>query len=90
MCVCLVTQSCLALCDPMDCSSPESSVCGTSQARILKWVAIFSFRGSSNPGIKWGHKRIRHDLATKQQTRKQCVFSNTKGYSLARKHKNGV
>ena len=33
-------QSCLTLCDPMDCSQPGSSVHGISQARILEWVAI--------------------------------------------------
>ena len=33
-------QSCLTLCDPMDCSLPSSSVHGVSQARILEWVAI--------------------------------------------------
>ena len=33
-------QSCLILCDPMDCSPPGSSICGISQARILEWVAI--------------------------------------------------
>ena len=27
-------------CDPMDCSPPDSSVHGISQARILEWVAI--------------------------------------------------
>ena len=32
-------QSCLTLCDPMDCSSPGSSVHGILQARILKCVA---------------------------------------------------
>ena len=32
-------QSCLTLCNPMDCSSPASSVHGISQARILEWVA---------------------------------------------------
>ena len=36
----LVPQSCLTLCDPMDCSPPGSSVHGILQARILKWVAI--------------------------------------------------
>ena len=44
--VCLVTQSYLSLCNPMDCSPPGSSVCGISQARILQWVAMPSFRGS--------------------------------------------
>ena len=35
-----VTQSCLTLCDPVDCSPPGSSVHGILQARILEWVAI--------------------------------------------------
>ena len=42
----LVAQSCPALCDPMDCSPPGSSVHGTLQARILEWVAMPSSRGS--------------------------------------------
>ena len=33
----------------MDCSPPGSSVRGTSQARILQWVAISFSRGSSRP-----------------------------------------
>ena len=33
-------QSCPTLCDPMDCSSPGSSVYGILQARILEWAAI--------------------------------------------------
>ena len=33
----------------MDCSPPGPSVHGIFQARILKWVAIFSSRGSSRP-----------------------------------------
>ena len=35
-----------------DCNPPGSSVHGIFQARILKWVAFSSSRGSSNPGIK--------------------------------------
>ena len=38
----LVTQSCLTLCDPTDCSPLGSSVHGILQARILEWVAISS------------------------------------------------
>ena len=34
----LVTQSCLILCNPKDCSLPGSSVRGIFQARILEWV----------------------------------------------------
>ena len=33
----LITQSCLTFCDPMDCSSPGSSVNRIIQARILEW-----------------------------------------------------
>ena len=42
-----VTQSCLTLCDPMDCSLPGSSVHGIFQARVLDWVAISFSRLSS-------------------------------------------
>ena len=42
-------QSCPALCDPMDCSPPASSVHRILQARILEWVAMPSSRGSSQP-----------------------------------------
>ena len=35
-----VTQLCLILCDPMDCSPPGSFVHGILQARILEWVAV--------------------------------------------------
>ena len=36
----LVAKSRPALCDPVDCSPPGSSVHGIFQARILEWVAI--------------------------------------------------
>ena len=35
-----VTQLCLTLSNPMDCSLPGSSVQGIFQARVLEWVAI--------------------------------------------------
>ena len=38
----------------MDCSPPGSSVQGTLQARIQKWVAIPFSRGSSQPGTEPG------------------------------------
>ena len=41
------TQSCLTLCDPMDCSPPGSSVHGIFQAWILEWFAISFSRGYS-------------------------------------------
>ena len=45
----LVAKSCLALCDPMDCSLPGSSVHGIFQARILEWFAISFSRAYSQP-----------------------------------------
>ena len=44
-----VTQSCLTLCDPMDCSVAGSSVHGIFQSRILEWVAVAFSKGSSQP-----------------------------------------
>ena len=46
---CLVTQLCLTLCDPMDCSPPGFSIHGISQANKLEWIAISFPRGSSPP-----------------------------------------
>ena len=45
----LVVQSCLTLCDLVDCSPPGSPVLRIFQARILEWVAISFSRGSSWP-----------------------------------------
>ena len=42
----LVAQSCLTLCNPMDCSSSGYSVHGILQTRIMEWVAIPFSRGS--------------------------------------------
>ena len=54
--LCLPTQLCPTLCDPMDCSPEGSSVHGILQARILEWVAISFSRGifptqGLNPGL---------------------------------------
>ena len=40
-----VAQSCLTLCNHMNCSLPSSSE--IILARILEWVAVSFFRGSS-------------------------------------------
>ena len=56
--LCLGAQSCLTLCDPMDCSPPGSSVCWILQARILEQIAMPSSRGSSQ---------------TKAQTQVSCI-----------------
>ena len=69
-CVCvsvLVIQSCLTLCDPMDCSLPGSSVHGSLQAGILGWLAILFSRGifptqGLNLGLLCG-RQIPHRLS---------------------------
>ena len=45
----LVTQSCLTLCNPMDCTLPGPSLHGILQARMLECIAMPSSRGSSPP-----------------------------------------
>ena len=49
VCVCVRSLSRVWLYDPMDCSSPGSSVRGIFQTRILEWVAIPFSRGTSRP-----------------------------------------
>ena len=49
ICACSVLQSCLTLCDLIDCSPPGSSVHVIFQVRILEYVAILSFRGYCQP-----------------------------------------
>ena len=50
--VCMHAQSCLTLCDPLDCSVPDSTVHRIFQAKILEWVAISFSKDLPNPGIK--------------------------------------
>ena len=65
-----VTQSCLTLCNPMDCSPPGSSVHGILLARILEWVAVpFSSR-FSHPGIKPGSPALQADSLPSELPRK--------------------
>ena len=42
-------QSCPTLCDFMDCSPSGFSVPGILQARILEYIVMLFFRGSSQP-----------------------------------------
>ena len=53
--VCLhakLVQSCLALCDSVDCSPPGSFVHGILQSSIQEWVAIYFSREFPSPGIE--------------------------------------
>ena len=65
----LVAQSCPTLCDPMDCSPPESSIHGILQARVLEWVDMPSSRGSDSgiepespvsPALQMGFSPLNH------------------------------
>ena len=47
MCIC--TQLCPTLWNPMDCSTPGSSAQEIFQTRLLEWVAISSSKGPSQP-----------------------------------------
>ena len=51
-CVCSDAHSCLNLCDPVDCSLPDSSVHGISQARIWSGLPFPSPGDLPHPGIE--------------------------------------
>ena len=41
LCVCVkLLQSCLTLCNLMDCNPPGFSIHGILQARILQWISL--------------------------------------------------
>ena len=73
VCVCLVAQSCLTLCDPMDCSPPGSSVHRVFLARLLKWLAI-PFLGSFQPRDQTQVSCIAGRLFTVLATREACYY----------------
>ena len=52
LCVCLVAQSYLVLCDPVDYSPPGYSVCGIFQAKTLEWLPLPPPGDLPNPGIE--------------------------------------
>ena len=79
-CACLVTQLCLTLCDPMDCSPPGSSVHGISQARYSSGLPCPPPGELPNPGIEpaspvfpalacrfFTHKTIRETLTLNRE-----------------------
>ena len=73
----LVAQSCLILCNPMDCNSlPGSSDHGILQARILEWVAIpfsriFLTQGS-NPDLPHCRQTL-YCLSHQGSPQEQCL-----------------
>ena len=75
---CSVTQLCLTLCDPMDCSLPGSSVRGISQVRILEWVVISFSKGSSQPR-DWTQVSCTAGRSFTIWATSQCPFEAGKG-----------
>ena len=57
----LVTESCLTLCNLMDCSMTGSSFHGILQARILEWVVIPFSREFPNPELKPSFPALQRD-----------------------------
>ena len=64
-----ISQSCLTLCDPMDCSPPDFSVHVILQARILECIAISFSRVSSRPRVWTWISHIAGRLFTDWATR---------------------
>ena len=78
---CLVTKSCLTLCDPMDCSLPGSSSMEFPRQEHWEWIAISSSRGSSQPRdrihvscVSCTGRRILYHWATREAHIYPCVY----------------
>ena len=81
-----VAQSCLTLCDPMDCSLSGSSIHGIFQARVLEWIGISFSRGSSRPRNQTPVSRIAGRCftiwATREAHGKITVSTTVQSFSL--------
>ena len=73
--LCLVTRSCLTLCNPMDYSPPGSSFHGILQERILEWVAILFSRGFYWPSDWTQVSCISSRFSTVWVTREALVYT---------------
>ena len=70
-----VTQSCLTLSDPMDCSPPGSSVHGIFQARVLEWGAIAFSTSHSLPAFNLSqHQGLFQRVSSLHQVAKVLKF----------------
>ena len=76
MCIlCLVTQSYLTLCDPMDCSLPGTSVHGILQARILQVGSHSLLQGTfPTQGLNTGLPHCRQILDCLSHQREWTCF----------------
>ena len=65
-------QLCTTLCEPMDCSTPGSSVHGILQARILEWVkTIYNMKS-----VAYSSRKLTKAIIF--QSKRIIAFSNTK------------
>ena len=71
----LVTQSCLTLCYPIDCSQAGSSVHGIFQTRILEWIVIIFSSGSSWSRDQTQTSQIAGRLFTISTTREAHIYT---------------
>ena len=76
MCCDKSPQSCLTLCDPVDCSPPGSSVHGILQVRIPEWVAVSFSRDLPNPGIEPGSPALQADALSSEPPGKPLITKN--------------
>ena len=63
--LCIIAQSCLTLCDPMDCSPPGTSVHGDSPGKNTRVSSHVLLQGISptqgeNPGLLFGRRILYH------------------------------
>ena len=79
---CLLLRLCPALCDPVDCSLPGSSVHGVSQARTLEWVAISFLRASSRPRDQTWASCIGRRVLCHLAMWEQSLYYNPGSYKL--------
>ena len=77
-----VTQSCLTLSDPMDCSPLGSSVHGSFQARVLEWDAIALAAIKKNT-----YANVKENTTKNHSSYGQDVVKGTK-FTLLLKHQN--
>ena len=75
-----VTQLCVTLCNPMDCSPPGSSVHGILQARILEWVAISSPGNLPNPGIEFRSPTMQADSLLSEPQGNYFIYILSRGF----------
>ena len=81
----LVTQSCLTLCYPIDCSLPGSSVHGILWTRILEWFPRPPPADLPNPGIEPRSPALQADstvwVTREAHIQSMYIYSQSYGFS---------